>query len=134
MHCFGLCSAFLSPHGKEAQPCLCSGRACFFVGILGFDSLSQSHGGFLNTCVCFQNEMLSWGPDACPCVQGIQGSSLFPVNVARKITLLGKNFHLYQVVSSVPSALINHTNAEDYLGTLATRALKIHVRHNRGSA
>uniref|UniRef100_A0A8C6J3P2 Plexin-B1 n=1 Tax=Melopsittacus undulatus TaxID=13146 RepID=A0A8C6J3P2_MELUD len=39
---------------------------------------------------------LSWGPDACPCVQGIQGSSLFPVNVARKITLLGKNFHLYQ--------------------------------------
>uniref|UniRef100_A0A8C6J1W0 Plexin-B1 n=1 Tax=Melopsittacus undulatus TaxID=13146 RepID=A0A8C6J1W0_MELUD len=33
---------------------------------------------------------------ACPCVQGIQGSSLFPVNVARKITLLGKNFHLYQ--------------------------------------
>uniref|UniRef100_A0A8B9GHD2 Plexin-B1 n=1 Tax=Amazona collaria TaxID=241587 RepID=A0A8B9GHD2_9PSIT len=35
--------------------------------------------------------------NACPCVQGIQGSSLFPVNVARKITLLGKNFHLYQV-------------------------------------
>uniref|UniRef100_A0A8B9MYG7 Plexin-B1 n=1 Tax=Accipiter nisus TaxID=211598 RepID=A0A8B9MYG7_9AVES len=33
---------------------------------------------------------------ACPCVQGIQGSSLFPVNVARKITLLGRNFHLYQ--------------------------------------
>uniref|UniRef100_A0A669P3P5 Plexin-B1 n=1 Tax=Phasianus colchicus TaxID=9054 RepID=A0A669P3P5_PHACC len=39
---------------------------------------------------------LSWGPGACPCVQGIQGSSLFPVNVARKITLLGKNFHLYR--------------------------------------
>uniref|UniRef100_A0A8C3V044 Plexin-B1 n=1 Tax=Catharus ustulatus TaxID=91951 RepID=A0A8C3V044_CATUS len=29
----------------------------------------------------------------CP---SISGSSLFPVNVARKITLLGKNFHLYQ--------------------------------------
>ncbi|XP_027556408.1 plexin-B1 [Neopelma chrysocephalum] len=43
-----------------------------------------------------ENEEPSWGPDACPCVQGIQGSSLFPVNVARKITLLGKNFHLYQ--------------------------------------
>ncbi|NXX05579.1 PLXB1 protein, partial [Larus smithsonianus] len=43
-----------------------------------------------------ENEELIWGPDACPCVQGIQGSSLFPVNVARKITLLGKNFHLYQ--------------------------------------
>uniref|UniRef100_A0A8B9C9Y4 Plexin-B1 n=1 Tax=Anser brachyrhynchus TaxID=132585 RepID=A0A8B9C9Y4_9AVES len=43
-----------------------------------------------------ENEEFSWGPGACPCVQGIQGSSLFPVNVARKITLLGKNFHLYQ--------------------------------------
>ncbi|NWJ07544.1 PLXB1 protein, partial [Crypturellus undulatus] len=43
-----------------------------------------------------ESEELSWGPDACPCVQGIQGSSLFPVNVARKITLLGKNFYLYQ--------------------------------------
>uniref|UniRef100_A0A8C3FUW5 Plexin-B1 n=1 Tax=Chrysemys picta bellii TaxID=8478 RepID=A0A8C3FUW5_CHRPI len=39
----------------------------------------------------------SWGPGACPCVQGIQGSSLLPVNVEQKITLLGKNFHLYQV-------------------------------------
>uniref|UniRef100_A0A803YD84 Plexin-B1 n=1 Tax=Meleagris gallopavo TaxID=9103 RepID=A0A803YD84_MELGA len=44
----------------------------------------------------WENEELSWGPGACPCVQGIQGSSLFPVNVARKITLLGKNFHLYR--------------------------------------
>ncbi|XP_009997597.1 PREDICTED: plexin-B1 isoform X2 [Chaetura pelagica] len=43
-----------------------------------------------------RNEEFSWGPDACPCVQRIQGSSLFPVNVSRKITLLGKNFHLYQ--------------------------------------
>ncbi|XP_067396565.1 plexin-B1 isoform X2 [Emydura macquarii macquarii] len=42
------------------------------------------------------NEEFSWGPRACPCVQGIQGSSLLPVNVERKITLLGKNFHLYQ--------------------------------------
>uniref|UniRef100_A0A8B9GFK0 Plexin-B1 n=1 Tax=Amazona collaria TaxID=241587 RepID=A0A8B9GFK0_9PSIT len=46
----------------------------------------------------FWEEVSSWalGFNACPCVQGIQGSSLFPVNVARKITLLGKNFHLYQ--------------------------------------
>ncbi|KYO26306.1 plexin-D1 [Alligator mississippiensis] len=47
--------------------------------------------GFLDV-----NEELSWGPRACPCVQGIQGSSLFPVNVERKITLLGRNFHLYE--------------------------------------
>uniref|UniRef100_A0A8B9N3M2 Plexin-B1 n=1 Tax=Accipiter nisus TaxID=211598 RepID=A0A8B9N3M2_9AVES len=63
-----------------------------------------------------------WGPDACPCVQGIQGSSLFPVNVARKITLLGRNFHLYQVVSPTPSALRN------CLGNLSTGLLKIHMR------
>nr|XP_033782092.1 plexin-B1 [Geotrypetes seraphini]XP_033782094.1 plexin-B1 [Geotrypetes seraphini]XP_033782095.1 plexin-B1 [Geotrypetes seraphini]XP_033782096.1 plexin-B1 [Geotrypetes seraphini] len=41
-------------------------------------------------------EEVMWGPGACPCVHGIQGSSLLPVNVERKITLLGKNFHLYQ--------------------------------------
>uniref|UniRef100_A0A670K753 Plexin-B1 n=1 Tax=Podarcis muralis TaxID=64176 RepID=A0A670K753_PODMU len=43
------------------------------------------------------NEELSQGPEACPCVRGIQGSSLMPVNVQRKITLIGSNFHLYQV-------------------------------------
>uniref|UniRef100_A0A8C1M7T2 Plexin-B1 n=1 Tax=Cyprinus carpio TaxID=7962 RepID=A0A8C1M7T2_CYPCA len=36
------------------------------------------------------------GPHTCPCVEGIQGSSLLPVNVERKITLLGHNLHLYQ--------------------------------------
>uniref|UniRef100_A0A673IMB6 Plexin-B1 n=1 Tax=Sinocyclocheilus rhinocerous TaxID=307959 RepID=A0A673IMB6_9TELE len=36
------------------------------------------------------------GPHACPCVEGIRGSSLLPVNVERKITLLGRNLHLYQ--------------------------------------
>ncbi|KAG8127874.1 hypothetical protein E2320_014792, partial [Naja naja] len=38
---------------------------------------------------------ICWGPEACPCVTSIQGSSLMPVNV-QKITLIGKNFHLYQ--------------------------------------
>ncbi|XP_028575563.2 plexin-B1 [Podarcis muralis] len=42
------------------------------------------------------NEELSQGPESCPCVRGIQGSSLMPVNVQRKITLIGSNFHLYQ--------------------------------------
>ncbi|XP_038596331.1 plexin-B1 isoform X2 [Tachyglossus aculeatus] len=41
-------------------------------------------------------EELSQGPDACPCVQSVQGSSLLPVNVEREITLLARNFHLYQ--------------------------------------
>ncbi|XP_026113895.1 plexin-B1-like isoform X4 [Carassius auratus] len=40
--------------------------------------------------------LVSRGPHTCPCVEAIQGSSLLPVNVERKITLLGRNLHLYQ--------------------------------------
>ncbi|XP_056304669.1 plexin-B1 isoform X2 [Danio aesculapii] len=40
--------------------------------------------------------LVSRGSQACPCVERIQGSSLLPVNVERKITLLGRNLHLYQ--------------------------------------
>uniref|UniRef100_A0A671KUV9 Plexin-B1-like n=1 Tax=Sinocyclocheilus anshuiensis TaxID=1608454 RepID=A0A671KUV9_9TELE len=40
--------------------------------------------------------LVSRGSHACPCVEDIQGSSLLPVNVERKITLLGRNLHLYQ--------------------------------------
>uniref|UniRef100_A0A672QMA5 Plexin-B1 n=1 Tax=Sinocyclocheilus grahami TaxID=75366 RepID=A0A672QMA5_SINGR len=40
--------------------------------------------------------LVSRGSHACPCVEHIQGSSLLPVNVERKITLLGRNLHLYQ--------------------------------------
>uniref|UniRef100_A0A8C7DBA0 Plexin-B1 n=1 Tax=Oncorhynchus kisutch TaxID=8019 RepID=A0A8C7DBA0_ONCKI len=34
-------------------------------------------------------------PD-CPCVEKVQGSSLVPVNVERKITLVGRHLHLFQ--------------------------------------
>ncbi|KAI7793973.1 plexin-B1 isoform X2 [Triplophysa rosa] len=39
---------------------------------------------------------VSVGSHACPCVESVQGSSLLPVNVERKITLAGRNLHLYQ--------------------------------------
>ncbi|XP_041130451.1 plexin-B1-like [Polyodon spathula] len=39
---------------------------------------------------------VSWGPEDCPCVESVQGSALLPVNVERKITLVGKNLHLFQ--------------------------------------
>uniref|UniRef100_A0A8C7QVG5 Plexin-B1 n=1 Tax=Oncorhynchus mykiss TaxID=8022 RepID=A0A8C7QVG5_ONCMY len=32
----------------------------------------------------------------CPCVEKVQGSSLVPVNVERKITLVGRHLHLFQ--------------------------------------
>uniref|UniRef100_A0A4W5N545 Plexin-B1 n=1 Tax=Hucho hucho TaxID=62062 RepID=A0A4W5N545_9TELE len=32
----------------------------------------------------------------CPCVEKVQGSSLLPVNVERKITLVGRHLHLFQ--------------------------------------
>uniref|UniRef100_A0A673ZQL0 Plexin-B1 n=1 Tax=Salmo trutta TaxID=8032 RepID=A0A673ZQL0_SALTR len=33
----------------------------------------------------------------CPCVEKVQGPSLLPVNVERKITLVGRHLHLFQV-------------------------------------
>uniref|UniRef100_A0A8C8FIP9 Sema domain-containing protein n=1 Tax=Oncorhynchus tshawytscha TaxID=74940 RepID=A0A8C8FIP9_ONCTS len=35
-------------------------------------------------------------PTDCPCVEKVQGSSLLPVNVERKITLVGRHLHLFQ--------------------------------------
>uniref|UniRef100_A0A665W788 Plexin-B1 n=1 Tax=Echeneis naucrates TaxID=173247 RepID=A0A665W788_ECHNA len=43
---------------------------------------------------------VSWGSSACPCVEKVQGSSLLPVRAERKITLLARNLHLYQVQQS----------------------------------
>uniref|UniRef100_A0A7N6FHP2 Sema domain-containing protein n=1 Tax=Anabas testudineus TaxID=64144 RepID=A0A7N6FHP2_ANATE len=40
---------------------------------------------------------VSWGASACPCVENVQGSSLLPVRVERKITLLARNLHLYEL-------------------------------------
>uniref|UniRef100_M4A0P2 Plexin-B1 n=1 Tax=Xiphophorus maculatus TaxID=8083 RepID=M4A0P2_XIPMA len=50
-------------------------------------------------CVSLQGDegpYISWGSSACPCVEKVQGSSLLPVQVERKITLLARNLHLYQ--------------------------------------
>ncbi|XP_072510852.1 plexin-B1 isoform X3 [Notamacropus eugenii] len=43
-----------------------------------------------------QEEIVNHGPAACPCVEGIEGSSLLPVQIEHELTLLGRNFHLYQ--------------------------------------
>uniref|UniRef100_A0A8C5AG44 Plexin b1b n=1 Tax=Gadus morhua TaxID=8049 RepID=A0A8C5AG44_GADMO len=43
-----------------------------------------------------EGSYVSVGPSACPCVEKVQGSSLLPVQVERKITLLAHNLHLYQ--------------------------------------
>ncbi|XP_077458908.1 plexin-B1 isoform X1 [Stigmatopora argus] len=43
-----------------------------------------------------QGSYVSWGSSACPCVEKVQGSSLLPIRVERKITLLARNLHLYQ--------------------------------------
>ncbi|XP_051518237.1 plexin-B1 isoform X2 [Myxocyprinus asiaticus] len=43
-----------------------------------------------------EESLLMIGSHACPCVESVQGSSLLPVNVERKITLEGHNLHLYQ--------------------------------------
>ncbi|XP_072239125.1 plexin-B1 [Leuresthes tenuis] len=43
-----------------------------------------------------EGSYISWGSSACPCVEKVQGLSLFPIGVERKITLLARNLHLYQ--------------------------------------
>ncbi|XP_034725018.1 plexin-B1 isoform X2 [Etheostoma cragini] len=43
-----------------------------------------------------EGSYVSWGSSACPCVEKVQGSSLLPVRVEKKITLLARNLHLYQ--------------------------------------
>ncbi|KAM6979965.1 plexin-B1 [Aplochiton taeniatus] len=43
-----------------------------------------------------EGSYVSWGSSACPCVEKVQGSSLLPVRVERKITLQARNLHLYQ--------------------------------------
>ncbi|KAK2821006.1 hypothetical protein Q5P01_023965 [Channa striata] len=43
-----------------------------------------------------EGSYVSWGASACPCVEKVQGSSLLPVGVNRKITLLARNLHLYE--------------------------------------
>lgn len=60
-------------------------------------------------CVCAraqgdEGSYVSWGSSACPCVEKVQGSSLLPVRVERKITLLAQNLHLYQVQQHTHSA------------------------------
>uniref|UniRef100_A0A4W4E104 Plexin-B1 n=1 Tax=Electrophorus electricus TaxID=8005 RepID=A0A4W4E104_ELEEL len=52
--------------------------------------------------VIIYNENVSlWGASACPCVEKVQGSPLLPVQTKRKITLLARNLHLYQVKHTV---------------------------------
>ncbi|KAI5612368.1 plexin-B1 isoform X2, partial [Silurus asotus] len=43
-----------------------------------------------------ERSVVSEASNTCPCVEKVQGSSLLPVNIARQITLVGRNLHLYQ--------------------------------------
>uniref|UniRef100_A0A674CSA0 Plexin-B1 n=1 Tax=Salmo trutta TaxID=8032 RepID=A0A674CSA0_SALTR len=43
-----------------------------------------------------EGSYVRWGSSACPCVEKVQSSHLLPVQVARKITLLARNLHLFQ--------------------------------------
>uniref|UniRef100_A0A8D3C194 Plexin b1a n=1 Tax=Scophthalmus maximus TaxID=52904 RepID=A0A8D3C194_SCOMX len=43
-------------------------------------------------------EAVGSSSDDCPCVEKVQGSSLLPVSVERKITLVGQHLNLFQVI------------------------------------
>lgn len=81
---------------------------------LSLNDVTRYNNTLSHTCLCvltynltvffffFLNQadegtFVNWGASACPCVEKIQGSSLLPVLTQRKISLLGRNLHLYQV-------------------------------------
>ncbi|KAM9444937.1 plexin-B1 [Clarias gariepinus] len=43
-----------------------------------------------------EDSLVSEASYSCPCVERVQGSPLVPVNIARQITLVGRNLHLYR--------------------------------------
>uniref|UniRef100_A0AAQ5YIS9 Plexin-B1 n=1 Tax=Amphiprion ocellaris TaxID=80972 RepID=A0AAQ5YIS9_AMPOC len=54
-----------------------------------------------HTCsqgVTIYNQNVSLKRNECPCVEKVQDSSLLPVNVERKITLVGQHLNLFQVI------------------------------------
>lgn len=44
----------------------------------------------------------------CPCIERVQGSSLLPVSVERKITLLAKHLNVFQVMQSYTIPVWSH--------------------------
>uniref|UniRef100_A0A671TN90 Plexin b1b n=1 Tax=Sparus aurata TaxID=8175 RepID=A0A671TN90_SPAAU len=63
------------------------------------DAMLVNSSSLVYMCIGQQGDegsFVSWGSSACPCVEKVQGSSLLPVRVERKITLLARNLHLYQ--------------------------------------
>uniref|UniRef100_A0A8C2IJE2 Plexin-B1 n=1 Tax=Cyprinus carpio TaxID=7962 RepID=A0A8C2IJE2_CYPCA len=86
------------------------------------DYQSDSADLFLLVSVVPRSLLVSRGPHTCPCVEGIQGSSLLPVNVERKITLLGHNLHLYQVISILRLVGYSYSAAvEEYRSMISVR-------------
>ncbi|XP_062872250.1 plexin-B1 [Trichomycterus rosablanca] len=72
-----------------------------------------------------QESLMTRGANSCPCVDNVQGSSLLPVNIESKITLVGRNLHLdqmdYECVltidgkSIVVAAFVEKDNSQPHL-------------------
>uniref|UniRef100_A0A8C7VPJ5 Plexin-B1 n=1 Tax=Oncorhynchus mykiss TaxID=8022 RepID=A0A8C7VPJ5_ONCMY len=58
-------------------------------------------------------------PD-CPCVEKVQGSSLVPVNVERKITLVGRHLHLFQVADDLHGRLYKRATDVDLIEMISS--------------
>uniref|UniRef100_A0A8B9KIU0 Plexin-B1 n=1 Tax=Astyanax mexicanus TaxID=7994 RepID=A0A8B9KIU0_ASTMX len=82
------------PHGQGRTFGFCTVQECFECVRHGCVAC------YLSVCVCVkqgdEDSLVSGGSYACPCVESVQGSSLLPVNIEKKITLMGRNLHLYQ--------------------------------------
>lgn len=72
-----MCSNTYLGHGKKKQT-----PASRFIIFVSFTTVS----------LCQQE---------CPCVEKVQDSALIPVNVERKVTLVGKHLNVFQVTTAI---------------------------------
>uniref|UniRef100_A0A669CLH7 Plexin-B1 n=1 Tax=Oreochromis niloticus TaxID=8128 RepID=A0A669CLH7_ORENI len=100
------CTAVKQLSGSQCRGCVLSRWGCNWC----VHQHACTHKPTCEEGVIIYNQHVScsviWGSSACPCVEKVQGSSLLPVRVERKITLLAHNLHLYQVQHTTAMSLL----------------------------
>uniref|UniRef100_A0A665TAN6 Plexin-B1 n=1 Tax=Echeneis naucrates TaxID=173247 RepID=A0A665TAN6_ECHNA len=112
-----VCSATAADAATRRKSHFCNPRKCY-----GCVSSRWGCNWCIHQHVCTHKRTCSQGAtiysqnvsEECPCVQKVQDSSLLPVNVERKITLVGRHLNLFQCIlipflspSLIPVTLFN---------------------------
>lgn len=69
------------------------------------ENVGLKNAGLTPACWCIISVPLptSMCRQECPCVERVQDSALIPVNVERKVTLVGKHLNVFQVTQAISS-------------------------------